>query len=92
MFTVSLGIQRADAVKVIQRALQSIKWLKTVAGDTTTIHGFRHSFRDRLREVEAPNELIDQLGGWSLQSVGQSYGIGYPLKITSKWMSMIVLR
>ena len=46
------------------------KWLKTVAGQSAVIHGLRHSFRDRLRAVEAPQELIDQLGGWSLQSVG----------------------
>ena len=43
------------------------------------IHGFRHSFRDRLRAVSAPIDMIDQLGGWSLQSVGQGYGDGYQL-------------
>jgi integrase len=68
------------------------KWLKTVAGDTAVIHGLRHSFRDRLRALEAPNDLIDQLGGWSLQSVGQSYGRGYPLENTSKWMQKMVLQ
>jgi hypothetical protein len=30
------------------------------------IHGFRHAFRDRLRAVECPSEIIDQLGGWSI--------------------------
>ena len=25
------------------------------------IHGFRHSFRDRLRAVECPVEIIDQI-------------------------------
>lgn len=39
----------------------------------------RHAFRDRLRAVNAPMDMIDQLGGWSLQSVGQGYGDGYPL-------------
>ena len=43
------------------------------------IHGFRHSFKDRLRAVSAPIDMIDQLGGWSLQSVGQGYGDGYQL-------------
>jgi hypothetical protein len=37
----------------------------------------RHSFRDRLRAVEAPTDMIDQLGGWTLKSVGQGYGDGY---------------
>ena len=67
------------------------KWLKTVAGDAAVIHGFRHSFRDRLRALEAAHDLIDQIGGWSLQSVGQSYGRGYPLENTSKWMQKIAL-
>ena len=39
------------------------KWIKTIIGTDAVIHGLRHSFRDRLRAVEAPSELIDQLGG-----------------------------
>ena len=53
------------------------KWIKQVAGSGNVIHGFRHSFRDRLRAVSAPIDMIDQLGGWSLQGVGQGYGNGY---------------
>ena len=68
------------------------KWVKSVAGDEAVIHGLRHSFRDRLRAAEAPSELIDQLGGWSLQSVGQSYGNGYALENLSSWMEKIVIR
>lgn len=37
----------------------------------------RHAFKDRLRAVNAPTDMIDQLGGWSLQSVEQGYGDGY---------------
>ena len=55
------------------------KWIKQVAGTGNVIHGFRHSFRDRLRAVSAPIDMIDQLGGWSLQSVGQGYGNGYTI-------------
>ena len=53
------------------------------------IHGFRHSFRDRLRAVECPLEIIDQLGGWSFKSVGQGYGKGYELSVLNKWMKKI---
>ena len=57
------------------------KWLKVVTGNKDyVIHGLRHSFRDRLRAVDAPIEMIDRLGGWSLKSVGQSYGDGYQLE------------
>ena len=65
------------------------KWLKSKLTDDYVIHGFRHSFRDRLRAVECPSEIIDQLGGWSLKSVGQGYGSGYDLKHLSIWMSKI---
>jgi integrase len=49
------------------------KWLKTSTNQDVVIHGLRHAFGDRLRAVEAPSDMIDQLGGWSLQSVGQGY-------------------
>ena len=67
------------------------KWLKEKLSNPYVIHGFRHSFRDRLRIVECSSEIIDQLGGWSLKSVGQGYGKGYDLKHLSIWMSKISL-
>ena len=62
------------------------KWMKEKLLNGYVIHGFRHSFRDRLRAVECPSEIIDQLGGWSLKSVGQGYGKGYDLSVLKKWM------
>ena len=49
----------------------------------------RHSFRDRLRAVEAPTDMIDQLGGWTLKSVGQGYGDGYDLALLAKYLCKI---
>ena len=65
------------------------KWLKGKLSKPYVIHGFRHSFRDRLRAVECPSEIIDQLGGWSLRSVGQGYGKGYELSVLGKWLLKI---
>ena len=65
------------------------KWLKEKLLNDFVIHGFRHSFRDRLRAVECPSEIIDQLGGWSLKSVGQGYGKGYELSVLGKWLLKI---
>ena len=65
------------------------KWIKTVGGSNDVIHGLRHSFRDRLRAVEAPTDMIDQLGGWSLKSVGQGYGDGYSSDLTSRYLQKI---
>ena len=62
------------------------KWLKEKLSEDYVIHGFRHSFRDRLRAIECPSEIIDQLGGWSLRSIGQGYGKGYELSVLSKWL------
>ena len=55
------------------------KWLKKDF-DGLTAHCLRHTFRDRLRAVECPMDLIDQIGGWkSVSSIGNSYGKGYRL-------------
>ena len=54
-----------------------------------TVHGIRHASRDRLRAVEAPVDLVDQLGGWSAKSVGTSYGDGYDLRIARYHISLI---
>ena len=67
------------------------KWIKTIVGSEGVIHGLRHGFRDRLRAVEAPVDMIDQLGGWSLRSVGQGYGDGYPLDLLHRWMERIAI-
>jgi hypothetical protein len=42
--------------------------------------------------VETPSEIIDQLGGWSLKTVGQGYGDGYKVEILSKWLEKIVIQ
>jgi len=65
------------------------KWIKTVGGSNDVIHGLRHSFRDRLRAVEAPTDMIDQLGGWALKSVGQGYGDGYDLELLVKHLNKL---
>tara|TARA_B110000305_G_scaffold91734_1_gene103408 strand:- start:37 stop:1179 length:1143 start_codon:yes stop_codon:yes gene_type:complete len=67
------------------------KWIKKVISSEAVIHGLRHGFRDRLRAAEAPMDMIDQLGGWSLRSVGQGYGDGYQLDLLHRWMEKIVL-
>ena len=56
------------------------KWLKKDF-DGLTAHCLRHTFRDRLRAMECPMDLIDQIGGWkSISSIGNGYGEGYRLE------------
>jgi integrase len=63
------------------------KWMKArIKGEGKVVHSFRHSMRDRLRAVECPPDIIDQLGGWTTGGVGQGYGSGYPMEVLAKWL------
>ena len=66
------------------------KWLKPRVPDGCVVHSFRHSLRDRLREVECPSDVVDAIGGWSTEGVGQGYGKGYGLELKALWMQRIV--
>tara|TARA_B110000091_G_C13609766_1_gene388287 strand:- start:385 stop:558 length:174 start_codon:yes stop_codon:yes gene_type:complete len=46
--------------------------------------------RDRLRAVECPADIVDQIGGWATGGVGQGYGSGYGLEVCDKWMNLIL--
>ncbi len=65
------------------------KWIKQYT-PSAVIHSFRHSFRDRLRNAGVQSEMIDQLGGWSHKSVGQSYGDGFNLMNKTKQLLLIL--
>ena len=43
------------------------------------VHTIRHAFRDGLRAVDAPDDLMDQMGEWTANSVGIRYGHGCEL-------------
>ena len=53
------------------------------------MHSLRHSFRDRLRGVNCPSDIIDQLGGWKTHGVGMNYGTGHSIEIKFAFMSKI---
>jgi len=63
------------------------KWLRKHVPNGCVVHSFRHSMRDRLRAVECPSEIIDQIGGWSRALVGEQYGYGYSVGDLQKWLS-----
>ena len=66
------------------------KWLKPRVPEGCVIHSFRHSMRDRLRAVQCPSDMIDQIGGWATAGVGQGYGEGYALEMKWEWLKRIV--
>jgi integrase len=65
------------------------KWLKNHIPKECSVHSFRHSMRDRLRAVECPKDIVDQIGGWSSGTVGEGYGQGYAIDLLAKWMRRI---
>ena len=66
------------------------KWLRSYVPDGCVVHSFRHSMRDRLRAVQCPSDIIDQIGGWQTAGVGQRYGRGYELEVLHKWLEKVV--
>ena len=65
------------------------KWLKPRVPEGCVVHSFRHSLRDRLRAVQCPSDMIDQIGGWATAGIGQSYGEGYKLSATEIFLSNV---
>ncbi len=59
-------------------------------GIDKTCHSLRHSLRDRLRAVECPKEIMDRIGGWATEGVGEKYGKGYSIEMLHSWMLKIV--
>lgn len=64
------------------------KWLKenSLSKVGQSLHSFRHTMRDRLRNVEAPTDLANRIGGWKTQGVGETYGQGHSLPVMQKYM------
>ena len=45
--------------------------------------------RDRLRAVQCPSDIIDQIGGWQTAGVGHQYGQGHSLNVMHGWMEKL---
>lgn len=56
------------------------KWLRSLPGVNKTVHSYRHSMRDRMREARIPEPEQERLGGWGSRTVGQRYGAGYAIE------------
>ncbi len=66
------------------------KWLKVHVSKDIVVHSLRHAMRDRLRAVECPADVIDQIGGWSRKGVGESHGRGYQVEQLHRWLAKAV--
>lgn len=52
-----------------------------------SLYSLRHTFKDRLRDILAPEEIIDQLMGHKIDK--PRYGRGHLLKTTHEWLEKI---
>ncbi|MBB4054075.1 integrase, partial [Devosia subaequoris] len=78
---------RADRTNANSASASLNKWLGKYVPAGCVVHSFRHSLRDRLRAVECPSDVVDQIGGWTTAGNGQGYGQGYPLSVKHRWMA-----
>jgi len=53
--------------------------------DAPTSHGFRHTLQTRLRNVECPKELRNELSGWA-KDISDRYGSPSDLKLKAKYL------
>ncbi|WP_154661121.1 phage integrase [Microvirga lotononidis] len=80
-----------SAIKATYASNTINKWLQTVTKTDKTSHSFRHSMRDRLRHVNAPQDIQDAIGGWGSRTVGMGYGEGYRLEQLRLHIERVVL-
>ncbi len=52
-----------------------------------TLYSLRHTFKDRLRDIQAPEEIIDELMGH--KKSGPKYGRGHTLETKLHWLNKI---
>lgn len=55
-----------------------------------SLYSLRHTFKDRLRDVETPDEIIDELMGHA--DDGPKYGRGHLLEKKHKWLKKIAFK
>ena len=66
------------------------KWMEANFRRDIVVHGFRHAIRDRLRIVNCPSEMIDQIGGWSSGKIGEGYGEGFSTTSLNHFMFHLI--
>ena len=83
-------LQAQQASAKLEAYWASLRVAHSVIPAGCTMHSFRHSMRDRLRAVQCPSDVADQIGGWATDGVGQGYGSGYPIEVLMEWVKKMV--
>ena len=67
------------------------KWLQRNINSKIVVHSLRHAMRDRLKHIECPIDLTDEIGGWRPENLGQRYGLGHTLEHKKKYLDDIII-
>ncbi|WP_232080742.1 tyrosine-type recombinase/integrase [Variovorax sp. SRS16] len=67
-----------------------VGWVRRIPIDRV-LHELRHTMADRLREVQCPRAIQFAIDGHASQDVGDSYGIGYSLRVKEEWLAKVAL-
>jgi len=78
----------ADSVSNLVNKYFEVHDMKPTAEHT--LYSLRHTFKDRLRDAGAPEEVIDNLMGHA--SRGPKYGRGHVLETKLKWLQQIAFK
>jgi len=80
----------ADKCSINSVSATLVKWVRSRNGfENTKVdnHSLRHSMKDRLRAVQCPDSIQDQILGHTTKGTGAGYGKGYPLKVLAEWVN-----
>ncbi len=64
-------------------------WMES-RGLLHTCHELRHTLTDRLRDVQAPSDVIDRVLGWMPAAMRARYGKGNSLAVCQEWLLKVV--
>jgi integrase len=57
-----------------------------------TTHSFRHTLKDRLRDVGCPKDIRDAIQGHANGDVAETYGQGHTLRTMHEWLQMVAIK
>jgi integrase len=67
-----------------------MKRLRTVVKDKKkVVHSLRHRLKDRLRAVDCPKDIRDEITGHNAQSIAENYGEGHSLEKKRSYLERV---
>jgi integrase len=83
-----LGFSRYRSADVASSAINKfLRENELKPSPSHTLYSLRHTFKDRLRDIQAPEEIIDELMGHKTR--GPKYGRGHLLNKKQEWLDKI---